>query len=636
MIGLEANAGAGVGARMRMARLAGWLAGAMLVALLVAGTMGAGKAWAETFVVNSLDDPGDGTCDDSECTLREAIDAANGNGEADTITFTVTGEIELVDSEGDLDIGDDLTIEGPGSDQLTVRQTVEDERVFQIAGGAEVTIEGIMITGGDADGSGQADEGGGIYNEGTLTVNSSTISGNSADGDGGGIYEEEATLTVNDSAVRGNSAGSNGGGIYEEEATLTVNDSAVRGNSAFAGGGIYNLAGTLTVDRSTISGNSVDGSSGGIYSQTTGVSDQVPDPTERTTITNSTISGNTADADDDGIGGRGGVYNNFGLTIIEYTTITNNTAPEGRVGGVTTYGDEVTRTEVGSSIIAANNGSDVGYSDPPVNPFVSLGYNVIGDGEGAEAFTGPNDIRGVDDPDLGPLANNGGPTQTHALQSGSEAIDRVAAGECPPPNIDQRGVSRPKDGDGNGSGRCDSGSFEKKPPPPDKANLSLSKKASKGKPTVGQKLTYTLRVKNNGPDRATKVKIVDTLPKGVKVLSTSKGCRKLTARKVRCNIARLGDGRSVARKIVVKVNRAGKLVNKARASSKVGDPNGRNNGARAVVRTKPKPKPKSKPKAKQKAKQVDCKARSSRPLALSEPREACANTSGPLARSRDR
>ncbi|MGF1473126.1 MAG: CSLREA domain-containing protein [Rubrobacteraceae bacterium] len=126
MIGLEASAGgAGVVAKLRMARLAGWLAGAMLIALLVAGTMGAGKAWAETFVVNSLDDPGDGTCDDSECTLREAIDAANDLGGADTITFTVTGEIELVDSEGDLDIEGDLTVEGPGVDQLTVRQTLE-------------------------------------------------------------------------------------------------------------------------------------------------------------------------------------------------------------------------------------------------------------------------------------------------------------------------------------------------------------------------------------------------------------------------------------------------------------------------------------------------------------------------------
>ncbi|MGF1473416.1 MAG: hypothetical protein ACFB50_16975, partial [Rubrobacteraceae bacterium] len=141
------------------------------------------------------------------------------------------------------------------------------------------------------------------------------------------------------------------------------------------------------------------------------------------------------------------------------------------------------------------------------------------------------------------------------------------------------------------------------PPPRDRANLSLTKKASKGRPTVGQKLTYTLRVKNNGPDRATSVKIVDTLPKGVKVLSTSKGCKKLSARKVRCNIARLADSRSVSKKIVVKVNRKGKLVNRARASSSVRDPNPKNNSARAVVRAKPKPR-----KA-PRFKQISCKVK---------------------------
>ncbi|MGF1471252.1 MAG: hypothetical protein ACFB50_05840 [Rubrobacteraceae bacterium] len=143
------------------------------------------------------------------------------------------------------------------------------------------------------------------------------------------------------------------------------------------------------------------------------------------------------------------------------------------------------------------------------------------------------------------------------------------------------------------------------PPPRDRANLSLSKKASKARPTVGAKLTYILRVKNNGPDRATRVKIVDTLPKGVKVLSTSKGCRKLSARNVRCYIPRLGDGRGVAKKIVVKVNRSGKLVNRARASSSVRDPNPRNNNARAVVRAKPKPT-KASPK---RFKQISCRVK---------------------------
>ncbi|MGF1472591.1 MAG: hypothetical protein ACFB50_12750 [Rubrobacteraceae bacterium] len=139
--------------------------------------------------------------------------------------------------------------------------------------------------------------------------------------------------------------------------------------------------------------------------------------------------------------------------------------------------------------------------------------------------------------------------------------------------------------------------------PTDKANLSLTKKANKKNPRVGQKLTYTLRVKNNGPDAARNVRVVDTLPGRVKATS-SRGCRKVSGRKVVCNIGSLADGRSVARKITVKVNRPGKLVNRARASSSVSDPNGRNNRARAIVRVKPKVK-----RAAPRFKQISCKVK---------------------------
>ncbi|MGF1471310.1 MAG: choice-of-anchor Q domain-containing protein [Rubrobacteraceae bacterium] len=537
------------GGRVPSGRLVGWLvAGVLGVALVV---LAAGPARAADFAVTSTDDSGSGS-------LRAAINEANGNDESDTITFDLPSNSTIVLTSGSLIIendvaGLDVTIEGPGPDQLSVDGN-DSFGVFTIRS-AEANISGLRITGGSTD------TGGGIFNDrGTLRLNNSTVEGNTAAG-GGGI---------------GNTG------------TMTVNNCTVDGNAAvILGGGIANLEGKLTLNKSTVSNNTAFSNGGGIYSFTTEVTNLDPEPSEKTIITNSTVSGNSTNSQ------GGGVSNFRGLTIIEYTTITDNTAPEFNGSGVQTSGDSSTRTEVGSSIIAANTSSDVDYRDfPPQNPFFSLGYNVIGDGEGEDAFDGPNDITGVDDPGLGPLANNGGPTQTHALQSGSPALNRVAQGECPPPNTDQRGVSRPQ------GPRCDSGSFEKEvsppPPPADKANLSLSKKASKGRPTVGAKLTYTLRVKNNGPDRATRVKIVDTLPRGVKVLSTSKGCRKLSARTVRCNIARLADDRSVAKKIVVKVNRSGKLVNKARASSSVRDPNGRNNRARAVVRAKAKAAPRFK------------------------------------------
>ncbi|MGF1471560.1 MAG: DUF11 domain-containing protein [Rubrobacteraceae bacterium] len=141
------------------------------------------------------------------------------------------------------------------------------------------------------------------------------------------------------------------------------------------------------------------------------------------------------------------------------------------------------------------------------------------------------------------------------------------------------------------------------------ADLSLTKKPNKKRPTVGDNLTYALQVKNNGPSRATGTKIVDTLPKGVKVKSTSRGCRKLLGRKVSCNIGNLRNGGKTTRKITVKVNRPGKLVNRAIASTTAVDPNGRNNRARAVARAKPKrpvpPRP-TPPKPKP-TKQISCK-----------------------------
>lgn len=551
-----------------------------LVVCVVALAMVAGPARAETFTVNSTADPGDGTCDASECTLREAVNAANGNGEADTITFDLPNNSTITLGGNQLEISSEMVIEGPGEDQLTVSGN-DASRVFYIDG-ANATIEGLTITQGFFVQPG----GGGIFNDaGTLTINDSSVSNNSSESPGGGIANEAGTMTINGSTVSDNFTQAVGAGIANYSgSTLTINNSTVSDNETTGGtsGGIINDRGTLTVSDSTVSGNSAAGG-GGIFSQTRVPTDRNPNPAERTTITNSTISGNTGNAfniPDSNFGG--GVYNERGLTIIEYTTITDNTADDGSGSGVANNAilPGVVRTEVGSSIIAGNTNSDVDDVGT-ANAFESEGYNVIGTGNATDAFDGTNDITGVVNPLLGRLADNGGPTRTHALRSGSPALNRVAERECPPPNTDQRGVRRPQ------GPRCDSGSFERETVVPGKANLSLSKKASKARPTVGASLTYTLKVKNNGPNRATNVKLVDTLPKGVKATSSSAGCKKQSQRKVVCNIDTLADGRSVAKKITVKVNKKGKLVNRARASSNVADPNAKNNRASAVVRAKP-------------------------------------------------
>ena len=292
------------------------------------------------------------------------------------------------------------------------------------------TISGNSTSGGNSGG-------GGISNDdGTLTVSNSTISDNSTSSEnsgGGGIYSRSGDLTVTNSTISGNSTSGGyavGGGIYSRYALQTVTNSTVSGNSTAGnfsgGGGIHSRNAPLTVTNATISGNSTSGdnaSGGGIFSDTNLT-------TQTTTITNSTIYNNTA-AD-----AGGGIFNRDGLLQVFNSTVSGNEAAIG--GGIASYGNSFARTELSSTIVAGNTatniGNDVstqGASDTD-NSFVSLGNNLIGDGQvGAEVFFDPtntdDDIVGTTlapiDPLLGPLADNGGPVQTLALLSGSPVIN---------------------------------------------------------------------------------------------------------------------------------------------------------------------------------------------------------------------
>jgi large repetitive protein len=216
------------------------------------------------------------------------------------------------------------------------------------------------------------------------------------------------------------------------------------------GGGIHNDGGTLTITASTTSGNSAH-LGGGVYSDTNL-------PGNKTTVTNSTISANTA------LTSGGGVHNEDGLTVIEHSTITDNTAQEGEESGegsgMASFGDAVTRTEVLSTIASANTDVDIVRGDG-TNSFDSNGYNLIGDGNATSAFNQTGDqIIANNFPGLGPLADNGGPTQTHGLLAGSPAIDKGNTD----PATDQRGEVRPFDepkiAPAQGGDDSDIGSFE--------------------------------------------------------------------------------------------------------------------------------------------------------------------------------
>ena len=169
----------------------------LLFTLLCAAMASLQSVDAATFTVQST---GDGAatpanCPGAGCRLRDALAAVN---DGDTIDFgaAVTGTITL--SSGELLVSDSITISGPGATILAVNGNAAS-RVFHIASGKTVTISGLTLT------NGHANIGGGIYNDhATLTINNSSVSGNSAaspDGDGGGIYNDHAMLTVSNSTI---------------------------------------------------------------------------------------------------------------------------------------------------------------------------------------------------------------------------------------------------------------------------------------------------------------------------------------------------------------------------------------------------------------------------------------------------
>jgi hypothetical protein len=275
-----------------------------------------------------------------------------------------------------------------------------------------------------------AGAGAGIYNSGTLTLTDCTVSGNSADeGVGGGIYNSsEGIVMLTNCTVSGNSAILQFGGFYND-GTLTLTNCTVSGNSAILQfGGFYN-GGTLTLTNCTVSGNSADeGAGGGIGNGGT------------LTLTNCTVSGNSADL-------GGGIYNSGTLTLT-HCTVSGNSASN-LAGGIVNGG---TLTLI-RNIIAGNSAPIAAeiFNVATINAAANnlLGHSGLTD-EGAFFGFGPgaSDVNGTSDGINTPLASildpiladNGGPTLTHALVEGSPAIDIASEG----PETDQRGVARPQ------------------------------------------------------------------------------------------------------------------------------------------------------------------------------------------------
>ncbi len=453
-----------------------------------------------SITVNTLTDELDGSILDGDISLRDAIAAAH-SGE--TINFSpalTSGGPATIQLTGQLLIDKNLTINGPGAPLLSLISTSRKFYVDDGNGVADksVAISGLTLTGGNLSAHGAgirnaeiltltesaitgnttsarregvgrymrivAFDGGGIWNTGNLSVIASNVSDNRASKNGGGIWNS-GNATITQSVILGNAttgggtsqyATSGGGGIWNV-GELAVTNSTISGNStARDGGGIRNTY-NLIVTSSTIDGNSAS-QGGGIWSST--------DLTDyQTTILSSTISGNTAKSS------GGGLQNSYGLTVIEFSTITANQAQPGYGSGIVSESGNNTRTQIRSSIIAGNvhSDADVDSTFGGPNPFRSDGYNLIGTGNTLGRFNQTGDQKNVTNPLLGPLADNGGTTSTHALLVGSPAIDKgqptAAAGSDGVPTFDQRGgpFGRVYNGDAAGGARIDIGAFELQP-----------------------------------------------------------------------------------------------------------------------------------------------------------------------------
>ena len=313
-------------------------------------------------------------------------------------TFDCAGPTTVVTTDT-VFIENDVILDGEGN--LTVSGG-DDHPVFFIRVGVTVELDSLNISNGAADLDTPCCDGGGIRNRGDLTlVNCRVFENSAAIGGGGGIF---------------NSAFISGG-----RTSLVIIDSIVSRNSARLGGGISNVAGaTLVLDGSTISGNEsttddprIRGG-GGIISNSEVV------------LINSTVSGNTASF-------GGGISQQTGNLSITHSTLSGN------------FPDEI---EVAGPVVVTNTIFDGACSGELVTSF---GGNVEGPGDTC-GLTDPTDQTSVPNLLLGDLGDNGGPTKTHALLPGSAAID--AGVDCPPPEIDQRGLARPQ------GGSCDAGAYE--------------------------------------------------------------------------------------------------------------------------------------------------------------------------------
>jgi CSLREA domain-containing protein len=407
--------------RRRVARRASLATGAAIGAsvLLAPG------AQAAPFQVNTLNDAvSDGTCDVTDCTLRDAVDAANADAASDNVTFApgLIGETTLAST---IQITNDISIQGPGPSVVSVsgdsndnnnHDTGIDSRIFTIPPPGvsppfrQVSISGLTLKEGVAGPSTYA-AGGAVLAQGTaLSLANVVVTDNVAPGSGGGIAETSGTFTLSNSQVTGNQARDGGGGVSAasyQDGGIEISDTTFTDNRAgletppdpygFPRGGALSINGGGTIDGVTITDNIAsetfgtdppEGTAGGIVASGNGDSLSITDSvisgnqsgraaggvnmSAAVTLARSTVSGNQS-------GHGGGIYLEGGS--VRNSTVSGNTAKVG--GGV--YFDGSNNASVRSSTISGNQATGTGPYEGLGGGVFTYGDSKYGSGE-AELF----------------------------------------------------------------------------------------------------------------------------------------------------------------------------------------------------------------------------------------------------------
>ena len=435
-------------------------------------------AWADGYTVNTLDDNAATSTEcagaPSDCSLRQAVDKVR---PGDTISFSVTGKITLNAANGPLQVGDaGVTINGPGASGLAI----DGGGAVQIlrVGASDVTITGLTFQNGQATAPAGSDaEGGAIFDSslGKLTVIADAFVNNTAQG--------SSTANVGGAIATDNIFVRNTGGGF-----LVVKDSSFTNNSATGtgtvqGGAIFTWA-VLSIDRSTFVGNAASSTNGqptdGGAIFATGLSVSI----ERSTLTdNSAISSTTPPSYvGQGYGGALAVQVTGGTLVDD--TFDGNTAGflAGAIRGapsLVAYGTIFWKNyRLDALGVPINSDCDTYLA----NYASTTSYN-LGPSNCSAHPTGP-----AADPMLGPLADNGGPTQTQAITPSSAAYGAVPAAVCrsaPFLQADQRGLPRP----GNGKTNCDIGAYEFQA-----SSTTTALATSKSPSTAGDQVGFTATV----------------------------------------------------------------------------------------------------------------------------------------------